>query len=204
MNKFMGGLTLGIIATTCFFIFFKPFQKTISDSGSADSRQDTIVVAPGVSSDSPQVVLPVQPQVQAQSRDRASRDSLVTFAKTLLGTPYLYGSVDPAKGFDCSGFITHVFNHFNIAVPRSSFEFGPIGKKRTLQTCKRGDLILFTGTNPLERDIGHIGIVCDFVNGQPSFIHSSSGKAHGVTITSMGNKFYQERFMSVIDLLESN
>ena len=34
---------------------------------------------------------------------------LIAFAKTLIGIPYLYGSTDPAKGFDCSGFITHVF-----------------------------------------------------------------------------------------------
>ncbi|HEX6845699.1 MAG TPA: NlpC/P60 family protein, partial [Chitinophagaceae bacterium] len=47
-------------------------------------------------------------------------DSLVAFGKSLVGTPYLYASSDPSKGFDCSGFITYVFNHFGIAVPRSS------------------------------------------------------------------------------------
>ena len=41
-------------------------------------------------------------------------DSILAFAKTLIGIPYLYASTDPAKGFDCSGFITYVFNHFNI------------------------------------------------------------------------------------------
>jgi cell wall-associated NlpC family hydrolase len=45
---------------------------------------------------------------------------LVTFARTLTGTPYKYGSTDPAQGFDCSGFVTYVFNHFGIVVPRSS------------------------------------------------------------------------------------
>src|SRR3954471_8841125 len=38
---------------------------------------------------------------------------VVDFAKTLIGTKYRYGSTDPAVGFDCSGFITYVFNHFN-------------------------------------------------------------------------------------------
>src|SRR5688572_20232304 len=36
-------------------------------------------------------------------------DSLVAFGKSLVGTPYLYASADPANGFDCSGFITYVF-----------------------------------------------------------------------------------------------
>src|SRR4051812_36204863 len=37
---------------------------------------------------------------------------LVKFARTLVGVPYRYASSDPKIGFDCSGFITHVFNHF--------------------------------------------------------------------------------------------
>ena len=49
---------------------------------------------------------------------------ILQFAKTLIGTPYLYASTDPTNGFDCSGFITYVFNHFTIAVPRSSVEIG--------------------------------------------------------------------------------
>ena len=199
----MGGLTLGIIATTCFFIFFKPFQTKVVEPVPVPTEltPDSSIPSGVVQTDSARPALSPRPQAPAESSDRIDRDSLVAFAKTLLGTPYLYASADPAKGFDCSGFITHVFNHFNMAVPRSSFDFGPMGKKRTLENCQRGDLILFTGTNPLERDIGHIGIICDFINGQPSFIHSSSGKANGVTITSMNNKFYQERFINVIDLL---
>src|SRR3982751_221985 len=36
---------------------------------------------------------------------------LLAFANSLTGIPYLYGSTDPKKGFDCSGFITYVFSH---------------------------------------------------------------------------------------------
>ena len=54
-------------------------------------------------------------------------DSVVAFGKSLVGTPYLYASSDPAKGFDCSGFITYVFNQFGIAVPRSSVDFTDVG-----------------------------------------------------------------------------
>jgi cell wall-associated NlpC family hydrolase len=200
MNKFMGGLTLGIIATTCFFIFYRPFEKKVEMN---ESPGISAPVTDTLAFNAPAMIdtAAVPARLPANTTDRVNRDSLVIFAKLLIGTPYLYGSTDPAKGFDCSGFITHVFNHFSLTVPRSSYEFGPLGIKRSLTTCQRGDLILFTGTNPLERNIGHMGIVCDFTNGYPSFIHSSSGKANGVTITSMENKFYQERLMDVIDIL---
>lgn len=198
----MGGLTLGIVATALFFIVYDPFQKKVESP-------DTSIVAQIIDSlNGPDTIIGknsgLLPNPSIQNNTRVNRDSLVSFAKSLLGTPYLYGSTDPLKGFDCSGFITYVFNHFNIAVPRSSYEFENKGKKTSLNTCRRGDLILFTGTDQLERTIGHIGIVCDIVNGNPSFIHSSSGKALGVTITSMDNPFYQERFMAVIDLLSEN
>src|SRR5688572_22161051 len=39
---------------------------------------------------------------------------VVAFAHTLQGVPYKYASIDPSIGFDCSGFITYVFRHFDI------------------------------------------------------------------------------------------
>lgn len=199
----MGGLTLGIVATACFFIIFNPFQKKafLHEIPTVENIIDSLTVPDKIiRKDS----ITLRDLTATQTNRKVHRDSLVSFARSLIGIPYLYGSTDPAKGFDCSGFINHVFNHFKITVPRSSYEFANIGTKVTLNTCRPGDVILFTGTDPLERTIGHIGIVCDNVNGNPSFIHSSSGKAAGVTITSMDNKFYQERFISVNDLLLNN
>ena len=86
-------------------------------------------------------------------------DSLVIFGKSLVGTPYLYASSDPAKGFDCSGFITYVFNHFGIAVPRSSVDFTDMGLEIPMEVASPGDLILFTGTDSTIRTVGHMGIV---------------------------------------------
>jgi cell wall-associated NlpC family hydrolase len=54
---------------------------------------------------------------KALNTKNTSPEELVKFAKTLIGVPYLYGSTNPKKGFDCSGFITYVFNHFQIKVP---------------------------------------------------------------------------------------
>lgn len=121
---------------------------------------------------------------------------VVAFAKTQVGVPYLYGSTNPAKGFDCSGFITYVFNHFDIVVPRSSIDFTNVGTEISALQAKPGDLILFTGTNPEERFVGHMGIV---VNNTDSlrFIHSTSGKQYGVTITPL-NDYYKGRYVKTI------
>lgn len=121
---------------------------------------------------------------------------LVNFAESLVGIPYRYGSTDPARGFDCSGFITYVFNHFNIAVPRSSIDFTNVGKPVSEEAAQRGDIILFTGTDSTEHFVGHMGIVVS-TSDTLKFIHSSSGKAMGVTITPFNN-YYRSRFVKIV------
>jgi cell wall-associated NlpC family hydrolase len=127
-------------------------------------------------------------------------DSLVAFAKKLTGIPYKYASDDPATGFDCSGFITYVFSHFNISVPRSSVDFTNIQKEVPVQQVRAGDLVLFTGTDSAVRVVGHMGIVTENANGMIHFIHSSSGKANGVVVTPM-NQHYQGRLVKYIRVL---
>jgi cell wall-associated NlpC family hydrolase len=126
---------------------------------------------------------------------------LLDFARLLIGVPYLYASTDPQKGFDCSGFITYVFNHFGVAVPRSSIDFTNIEKEVPLEEAKPGDLVLFTGTDSSNRAVGHMGII-DYVSGDSvNFIHSTSGKANGVTITPLNN-YYRGRFVKVLRVFE--
>lgn len=127
-------------------------------------------------------------------------DSIIDFAKQLIGTPYMYASAKPQTGFDCSGFIYYVFNNFKIAVPRSSIDFKDFGKSIALANSKKGDLILFTGTDSTIKIIGHIGIVIRTEGGKIDFIHSTSGKAHGVTISEL-DQYYQKRFVRVLRIL---
>lgn len=124
-------------------------------------------------------------------------ESIITFAQTLIGTAYKYGSIDPVEGFDCSGFITYVFNNFNIKVPRSSRDFEFAGADVSLAESKPGDLILFTGTDSTIRTIGHMGIITQAEGAHIDFIHSSSGKANGVVVTPL-NDYYMGRFMKVV------
>ena len=125
-----------------------------------------------------------------------SPQQVVSFAKTLIGVPYLYGSTDPAKGFDCSGFITYVFKHFGIVVPRSSIDFTNVGQEVSAVQAREGDLILFTGTDSTERFVGHMGIVVSNAD-TLRFIHSTSGKQYGVTITPLNN-YYKKRYVKTV------
>lgn len=131
---------------------------------------------------------------------KANAVNLIAFAQTLKGTPYKYACSDPKKGFDCSGFVQYVFHHFNITVPRSSIAFTNVGKTVDLKSAMPGDLILFTGTNKKVRRVGHVGIVVE-ASDTIKFIHSSSGKAWGVTETTLG-AHYKARFIKVVRLLE--
>lgn len=128
---------------------------------------------------------------------------LVKFAETQIGVPYVYASCDPKVGFDCSGFITYVFNHFKINVPRSSYGFTHMGKTVPFIDAKPGDIVLFTGTDSLAADVGHIGLVVSNINGHIQFIHSTSGKAMAVTI-SLLDDYYKSRFVRISRIFPQN
>jgi len=121
----------------------------------------------------------------------------VDYAKTLIGTPYVWGSVNPEVGVDCSGFIKYVSNHFGISVPRASSQFTHLGMEVKPTETKTGDIILFTGSNPRKHVVDHIGIVTDNPDGNVSFIHSSSGHGRGVHISELKG-YYKTRLVKII------
>jgi cell wall-associated NlpC family hydrolase len=133
----------------------------------------------------------------------ASPDQLLTYAQKLIGTPYQFATSNPGYGFDCSGFVGFVFKSFNFDVPRSSCEYINIGEKLALNEAKPGDIILFTGTQTRSRKIGHIGIVMSNDDDGVKFIHATSGKEHGVTISAMDER-YQHRFVRIVRLFKQN
>lgn len=130
------------------------------------------------------------------------RDSIICFASDYLGTPYLYAGITE-KGFDCTGFVYFVFNHFGIKTSRASSGYENAGEQVDVDCAQPGDIILFTGTNAEIRQVGHAGIVYENNDGTVYFIHSSSSKNHfGVTITQFNTSpGYKKRFLRVITIL---
>ena len=169
-------------------------RKTVDNT--LDISDHTNIVTPSTPIVLQQILIKgILPQVISGVTGR----QLVNFAQTLLGIPYKYASSDPMVGFDCSGFITYVFNHFNIEVPRSSVDFTNAGNEVDIRTAKEGDLILFTGTVDSIRTVGHMGIVTENVD-ELKFIHSTSGKANAVTVSTL-TEHYKRRFVKIIRVL---
>lgn len=129
---------------------------------------------------------------------------LVNFACTLTGTPYKFGSINPNEGLDCSGFVTYVFNHFNIMVPRTSVDFTPVQHEVPVEDAKLGDLILFTGSDTTDRTVGHMGIISSSPGEPLRFIHSTSGKEDGVVETDFYTHYYEARFVKVVRVFPQN
>ncbi|HXB40522.1 MAG TPA: NlpC/P60 family protein [Bacteroidia bacterium] len=131
--------------------------------------------------------------------DSARADSIIVFAKKHLGIKYRYAECTPKRGFDCSGFVFYVFGHFNIKVPRASMDYEKTGKLIQIDSCKTGDIIVFTGTNSKNKAPGHVGIIVSNTPEGVVFIHSSSGhKRIGVILTNFTQSlYYQKRFIKV-------
>jgi len=183
-----------------FFAIFIWLSSCISDN-----KPDFVYTKP-ITAD-PTDVAPLTPQpgdsVVTINTGQLTPAELIKYAETLKGIPYLYGSTDPAKGFDCSGYITYVFNHFKVAVPRQSVGFASVKKRINIKNAKTGDLILFTGTDSTVKVVGHMGILKVTPDKEITFLHSTSGKDYGVTETPL-NPYYQGRYMHTVRIFPQN
>jgi lipoprotein Spr len=146
---------------------------------------------------------PAITQITTIATGKTTPAELISFAQSLVGTPYQYGSSNPTHGLDCSGFVTYVFNHFNISVPRSSVDFTFVQHEIDVKDAQPGDLILFTGTDSTIKTVGHMGIITSNGVDGPTFIHSTSGKAYGVTETAL-KPHYLGRYVKTIRIFPQN
>jgi len=189
-------LVIGSIAAGCAQPEKTPDDDSLYTASSLSSTDSFPAFSDSAKLDSIEILAAAKPG--EINTGNVQPQTLVEYAQTLKGIPYKYASTDPAKGFDCSGFINHVFNHFGIKVPRSSVDFTHVGKEIPTSNARGGDLILFTGTDSTIKVVGHMGIVTTADGqGELEFIHSTSGKAYGVTTTPL-NGYYRTRFVKVI------
>ncbi len=84
---------------------------------------------------------------------------IIRRAKAFIGTPYVWGGITPS-GWDCSGFIKAVFEHYGIEFPRDTKDQLRKGSSVKYGNHRPGDLIFFNR---------HVGLV----TGENEMIHSS-------------------------------
>lgn len=142
----------------------------------------------------------IHAQSKKDSVQTIDADSLVLFCKKQLGIKYNYANCNPETGFDCSGFVYYVFNHFKVKVPRSSIDFDNFGRKIPMDSCKIGDVIVFTGTDAARRKPGHVGIIISKPGEELQFIHSSSDKKNsGIKISNYNaSDNYKKRYLKIV------
>lgn len=85
-----------------------------------------------------------------QVRDTTTVPSsgVVDIARQYVGVPYLWGGSTPA-GFDCSGFVQHVFMQVGVELPRTADVQAGAGYEVSAAEARAGDLVWWPG---------HIGI----------------------------------------------
>jgi cell wall-associated NlpC family hydrolase len=82
--------------------------------------------------------------------------SVVADAEQYLGVPYQWGGTSPTTGFDCSGFVQHVYGDLGITLPRTSQEQVNVGTPvDSIADAQPGDLVFF---EPSASGPGHVGI----------------------------------------------
>ncbi len=125
-----------------------------------------------------------------------SADSVMRFAESLINIPYKYGGSKPESGFDCSGLVYYVFATFKVSVPRVSVDYTNAGMEVDIKDSRRGDIILFTGSDAGSGVVGHMGFIVSNKNNRIQFLHAASGQNGGVIISEM-NGYFIPRFVKV-------
>ena len=103
---------------------------------------------------------------------RPEGEILVSFAKSLLGTPYMWGG-NTAKYFDCSGLVKFVYLMNGVLLPRNAREQIHLGVEVPFDFSRMlpGDLVFF-GRKTSDGKIASVTHVAMYI-GDGRIIHSS-------------------------------
>jgi cell wall-associated NlpC family hydrolase len=118
----------------------------------------------------------------------ADYSPIVSYALSLQGTPYRYGKSSPEEGFDCSGFVQHVYRHQGVALPRTVQGMAKSLNQVPKNDLHSGDLVFF---NINGKPFSHVGIYVSDDN----FIHAPSQRTGRVLVSSLKNRYWGERFI---------
>jgi len=152
----------------------------------------SVLITPSARADEESPPLTVQETILQESqtllqRATSSVEETLNDALDLIGIRYRRGGATPEKGFDCSGFVSHVFREgLGLYLPHSAKAMSHSGDAVTKTELKPGDLVFF---NTMRRTFSHVGIYL----GDNLFVHSprSGGR---VRIEDMSERYWVKRF----------
>ena len=130
------------------------------------------------------------PEINPVVQQTFTQPRLVSYALSLQGTPYHYGKETPEEGFDCSGFVRHVYQKQGIVLPRTVKDMALALPAVPKNTVHSGDLVFF---NTSGKPFSHVGI---YVNND-NFIHAPSQRTGRVLVSNLKNDYWQKRFIGV-------
>jgi len=183
---FLSILTLGLFFQYCSLPRYAP---TVSTEPKASEIRSRVVIRNNV-------------PARTINTKNVSAEQVVQLAESLQGVPYVYGGSSKEKGFDCSGLVWYVLKQYKISAPRTSVEYTNAGKEVPLSQCKRGDIILFTGSDANSGVVGHMGMITSNDHGYVQFINAISGEGNGVMISKLSG-YFVPRFVKVIRVFNS-
>ncbi len=145
-----------------------------------------VLISPCVHADEP-ILVPPPSQVSFVDRATATAQGAIDQAMDLLGIRYRRGGSSPEAGFDCSGFVSHVFREgLGLVLPRSSKEMSKAGDPIDRDELRPGDLVFF---NTMRRAFSHVGIYL----GDNQFVHAPRSGGH-VRIEDLSEGYWKKRF----------
>jgi len=142
---------------------------------------------PPAKTEAPILILDRGPIVRVVSQAGDTVGNLVSGALDLIGIRYRRGGTSPDTGFDCSGFVSHVFRKtLGLILPHSAREIAKSGEKVRKDELQPGDLVFF---NTMRRTFSHVGIYL----GEHLFVHAPASGGE-VRVEDMRTSYWSKRF----------
>ena len=169
INTMNQALIAGLLAGACVALALPSSASQVPGETRADELPITEVTA----------------GLPATASDRLQ--NMLIHAISLIGVKYKFGGSSAQSGFDCSGFVRHVFaESVALELPRSSYAMGRVGLKVSANDLRPGDLVFY---NTLHRTFSHVGIYL----GEGRFVHAPS-RGKSVEIVDMSESYWRKRF----------
>jgi len=128
---------------------------------------------------------------QRQNLVNASASSIIQYAETFMGTPYVWGGTSPS-GFDCSGFTQFVFAHFGVSIYRTSEDQFAEGVPVSANDLQPGDLVFFSTYAP---GATHVGIYI----GNNLMVDAQD---YGVSIDNIFNSYWGPKYLGARQIIQ--